>query len=96
MEQHFEWDEEKAEENIKKHGIGFWEAVTVFRDPLAITIHDPDHSRDEDRFLTVGMTSRNRIVVTAFTERGPCIRVISCREVSKSEKRKYEEGKFER
>lgn len=65
----FEWHPEKARHNLTKHGVSFEEAVTVFGDLLAITIHDPDHSHDEERFLTTGSSKRQRLIIVAHTER---------------------------
>jgi uncharacterized DUF497 family protein len=65
----FEWNASKAAENLKKHGVGFPEATTVFGDPLELTIPDPDHSESEPRYLSVGLSSDNRLVVVAYTER---------------------------
>jgi uncharacterized protein len=72
----FEWDPAKAEENSKKHGVGFAEASTVFGDPLEITIPDPDHSEGEARFLSVGLSAGNRLLVVSYTERDGKIRII--------------------
>lgn len=87
----FEWDPEKAEANHRKHRIGFQEAATVFRDPLSITIFDPDHSADEDRYITVGKSERGRAVVVAHTDRGEKTRIISARELTRAEREAYEE-----
>ena len=87
----FEWDPEKAETNLRKHGVGFVEAATVLRDPLGITIFDPDHSEDEDRCLTVGISSRGRAVMVAHTDRGDTVRIISARELTRAERKAYEE-----
>ena len=65
----FEWDPEKAKANAKKHGVEFGEAMTVFGDPLEVTIADPDHSEDEQRFLSIGTSTAGRLVVVAYTER---------------------------
>jgi uncharacterized DUF497 family protein len=65
----FEWDPEKARQNVKKHGISFDEAATVFYDPLAATFSDPDHSVGESRFITIGFSSQHRLLVVAHTER---------------------------
>jgi len=65
----FEWDKRKAKNNLKKHGVSFEEASTVFRDPLARTIDDPLHSDEEDRFVTLGESQRRRLLVVAFTDR---------------------------
>ena len=85
----FEWDPEKAKGNLRKHGMAFAEAATVFRDPLSITVFDPDHSRSEDRYLTVGMTERGRAVVVAHTDRGQRTRIISARELTRAERDDY-------
>ena len=90
----FEWDEEKAQDNLRKHGISFEEAQTVFNDPLAITIPDPDHSADEDRFITIGESDKRRILVAVYTERRKKIRLISARKASRTERKKYEEENF--
>lgn len=87
----FEWDPRKAEANLQKHGVSFTEAGTVFGDELAITVHDPDHSRDEDRYITVGRSNRRRLLMVAHTDRGSRIRIISARELTKAERKDYEE-----
>lgn len=66
----FEWDANKADRNLKKHGVSFEEASTVFADPLSVTIPDPSHSVDEDRFVATGTSHRRRQLVVVFTERG--------------------------
>jgi len=66
----FEWDERKAKQNIRKHGVSFEEAATVFGDQFSITIYDPLHSEDEDRFVILGMSNKNRLLVVVHTERG--------------------------
>jgi uncharacterized DUF497 family protein len=86
----FEWDPEKAEINRRKHGVGFPEAATIFRDPLGITIFDPDHSTGEDRYITIGVSDRGRVVMVAHTDRGQITRVISARELTRAERREYE------
>jgi hypothetical protein len=88
----FEWDAEKARQNVDKHGISFEEAVTAFGDPLSLTVSDPDLSDSEERQLLLGMSRRSRLVVVAFTERGDRLRIITARRASRREKRKYEEG----
>lgn len=87
----FEWDKEKAEENIEKHGLSFEEAITVFGDPYSLTIHDPDHSIGEDRYVDLGESVSGKILVVVYTERGENIRVISCREATASEQSQYEQ-----
>jgi uncharacterized DUF497 family protein len=86
----FEWDAQKERENIRKHGVSFQEATTVFGDPLAGTIPDPDHSHGEPRYITVGLTSSHRLVVVSHTEQGENFRIISAREASPHERRTYE------
>lgn len=88
----FEWDPEKAEVNLERHGVAFNEAVTVFGDPLEVTISDPDHSEDESRFLSLGKSDEGRLLVVAYTERGRRIRIISARETTARERRAYEAG----
>jgi len=88
----FEWDAEKARENLRKHGVAFDEAVTAFSDLLSRTIRDPDHSEDEDRYLLMGLSNRRRLLVVAHTERGDRIRLITARLASKRERLHYEEG----
>jgi uncharacterized DUF497 family protein len=87
----FEWDAEKGEENFVKHGVAFPDAATAFGDPLSITIPDPDHSDEEERFLLIGATFAGHIVVVAHVERGEIIRLISARLANKRERRTYEE-----
>jgi uncharacterized protein len=88
----FEWDPGKAAENVRKHKISFSEAVTVFGDHLSITVADPDHSVDERRYITVGLSSRGRLLMVAHGDRGERIRVISARKLTLREKRAYEES----
>jgi uncharacterized DUF497 family protein len=86
----FEWDPVKAQTNQAKHGLGFIEASTVFADPFELTIHDPEHSNDETRFLSLGNSTSGRLLVISYTERGPAIRIISAREATPRERRQYE------
>ena len=86
----FEWNQEKAASNIKKHGVSFDEAVTVFWDKNALIINDPDHSEDEDRFILLGMSENLRILVVIHCERGDTIRLISARTATKQERKQYE------
>jgi len=92
MKLNFEWDEEKAKANLKKHRVGFDEATTVFLDPFSITIPDPDHSEDEQRYIDIGSSDKDRVLVVVYTERGTTIRIISCRKATVSERKIYEEG----
>jgi len=87
----FEWDEKKSERNERKHGISFSEAKTVFNDPYAITIDDPDHSDNEYRFIDIGYSSKGFIIVVWYTERNQKIRIIGCRKATISERKRYEE-----
>ena len=87
----FEWDSRKAARNIRKHGVSFHEAATVFGDPLSITYPDPDHSSSEERYLTVGLSRAGRVLVVAHTDRGGRIRVISARKTTPRERKHYEE-----
>ena len=86
----FEWDSEKAKSDLAKHGGSFAEAMTIFGDPLELTIADPDHSEGEYRFLSIGLSSARRLLVVSYTERGDQIRVISAREAIAKERRQYE------
>lgn len=88
----FDWDHEKAIENLAKHGVSFDEAVSVFNDALAISYPDPDHSEGEWRFVTFGHSSDARLLVVSHTERGDTLHVISARVATRSERRVYEEG----
>ena len=86
----FEWDLAKATENATKHGVEFSEAMTVFGDPLELTIGDPDHSVDERRFLSIGLSGSGRLLVVAYTEREGRVRLISAREATARERKTYE------
>jgi len=88
----FEWDQKKAEANKRKHGIAFHEAATVFGDPLAITFADPDHSLDEDRYLTFGLSRFNQMLVVSHAHQGEKLWIISARLMTRQERVIYEEG----
>jgi len=88
----FEWDPSKARKNIETHGISFDEASTAFGDTLSVTIHDPLHSDEEDRFILIGNSHRNRLLVIVHTEREDKIRIISARNATKKEGKQYEEN----
>jgi uncharacterized DUF497 family protein len=88
----FEWNEVKAASNLDKHGVSFAEAMTVFGDPLEVTIPDPDHSIEEYRFLSIGRSEAGRMLVLAYTERGGRVRLISARAATPGERRRYEHG----
>lgn len=87
----FEWDGDKEQANIDKHGVDFAEAATVFGDPFEVTISDPDHSIGEYRFLSMGISSAGRVLVVSYAERSNNrIRIISVRAASHRERRQYE------
>ncbi|MBI2423062.1 MAG: BrnT family toxin [Candidatus Hydrogenedentes bacterium] len=87
----FEWDPEKAETNAGKHGVSFDEASSAFADVLSITIPDPLHSGSEGRFVLIGCSHRNRLLVVVHTEREERVRIISARLATRKERRQYEE-----
>ena len=87
----FEWDEGKARSNIRKHGVTFEEASSVFADPLAAIFSDEAHSDEETREIMVGHSAEGRLIVVSFTERGEAIRIISARLATKRERRDYEQ-----
>ena len=89
----FKWDSQKADSNLKKHGVSFQEAASVLGDALSITYYDPDHSVREHRFITVGMSRSGRVLMVAHTDRGDNVRIISARKTTRQERRYYEEGK---
>lgn len=86
----FEWDPKKAKRNLKKHGVSFEEGVTVFYDPLSATFDDPDHSLGELRYITIGLSSRDRLLVVAHAERGEILRIISARPATAYERKRHE------
>ena len=88
----FEWDKNKAAKNLSKHQVSFDEAKTVFEDPLYIDFYDPDHSESEERYLIVGRSEQNKVLIVSYTERENVIRIISARKVTKAERKFYEEG----
>jgi len=88
----FEWDPQKADSNLKKHGVSFQEAASVLGGALSITYPDPDHSLREHRSITVGMSRSGRVLMVAHTERRDSIRIISARKTTRKERRYYEEG----
>ncbi len=89
----FEWDDDKAAANLRKHKVSFDEAKTVFADPFSITINDAAHSDDEYRFVDIGASVTGRILVVVYTEREPKTRMISSRRATKAERAKYEQRK---
>jgi len=86
----FEWDKKKAAENQRKHRISFEEASTVFYDSLSATFDDPDHSVGEHRLITVGLSSRHRLLVVSYVERGKHLRIISARPATAHERKRHE------
>ena len=88
----FEWDAGKAASNFAKHEVSFEEASTVFGDRLATTVLDPDHSIGEDRWLTTGLSSQQRVVIVWHTNRGEAIRIVGARQPTARERRIYESG----
>lgn len=91
----FEWDKEKAEVNLKKHGVSFEEAITVWNDYFYIDLFDDEHSIEENRFIIIGESIETRLLIVSYTERENRIRIISAREMTPKERRDYEQGNFE-
>ena len=87
----FEWDDQKAQSNLRKHSVSFDEAVTVFGDPLALSFADTDHSDSEHRSRTYGISIQSRLLVVVYTERRNSIRIISARKATRYEKTIYEQ-----
>ena len=87
----FEWDEAKAKANATKHGVEFEEARTIFNDPRLLTFEDLHHSEYEQRYLSLGISGRGRLLIVAHTEDEEVIRLISCRTATRKERRTYEE-----
>jgi uncharacterized protein len=87
----FEWDEGKAEANQKKHDVDFSDAKSVFGDPFSITIDDPDHSEQEQRYIDIGKATSGKILIVVYTEREDRICIISCRKATPAERRTYED-----
>lgn len=87
----FEWDPNKAARNLKKHKVSFQEAATIFNDLLSMTFIDPDHSIEENRYITIGLSHSRRLVIMSHTNRGDRIRIISAREATRKERKYYEE-----
>jgi uncharacterized DUF497 family protein len=88
----FEWDERKSRKNLRKHGVSFDEASTIFGDPLSMTIDDPQHSISEPRWVTLGHSARHRLLAVVHTDRDGRIRIISARVATRYERESYEEG----
>lgn len=88
----FEWDPKKAATNLRKHGVSFEEAASVFLDPMAVSGPDPDHSVGEFRYLTFGYSRLARLLGVHHTYQSGTIRIFSARRVTRGERRLYEEG----
>ena len=92
-EQQFDWDTNKAAKNWRKHNVTFEEAATVFDDPLFITVIDDEHSEDEERYITMGLSKHKRLLIVAHTDRAGKIRIISTRQATRKEMKFYAEAK---
>ena len=92
MTQRFEWDDVKAAANLRKHGVSFEDAASVFSDALAYTFDDPDHSVGEQRLLTFGFSQSGRLLAVVHAERGRAIRIISARRATRHERGLYEQS----
>jgi uncharacterized DUF497 family protein len=88
----FQWNPRKAAANLVKHDVSFDEGSTVFGDPLAATIEDPEHSADEARYVTIGHSARGRLIVVVHADREEDIRIISARRATPGEKKNYAEA----
>jgi len=88
----FEWNPDKANSNLKKHGVSFNEASTIFNDPLSVTFPDPDQSYGEERYVIIGLSNNNWNLIGNHIDRADRIRIISAREATRNEKRFYEDG----
>jgi uncharacterized DUF497 family protein len=91
----FEWDPQKATRNLAKHGVSFEEAATVFGDPLGRIASDPRHAVEEERFVLLGLSRRQRFLAVMFAERRAALRIISARTATRRERRDYEESAYE-
>ncbi|HTW43972.1 MAG TPA: BrnT family toxin [Acidobacteriaceae bacterium] len=87
----FEWDPRKARLNLRKHGVSFEEAATVFGDVLSVTIPDAEHSDEEQRWIMIGKSNEGNLLVVVHTESGTLVRLINARPATRAEKRQYEE-----
>ncbi len=94
MDYIFEWDEAKAEKNIRNHGVSFDEALTVFVEPLSMMKPDAEHSYHEERLLIMGASYKQRVIVVSYTERGEIIRLIRARKATRHERKHYEQDTF--
>jgi len=94
MDLEFEWDEEKAASNQRKHGVTFAEAASVFGDPFAAIFDDEAHSEEEQREIIIGHSAKDRLLLVSFTERAGAVRIISARRATRQERKDYEENPF--
>jgi uncharacterized DUF497 family protein len=92
MVQLFEWHASKARTNLQEHGVSFDEAMSAFRDPLSVTIPDPDHSYDEERLILLGLSRLGRLLVIVHVDSDDSIRIVSARLANRHERRQYEQG----
>jgi uncharacterized protein len=90
MDMQVEWDLEKAAANLRKHGVSFEEAATILGDPLSVTLPDPDHSQQEQRYLLLGRASSGRLLIVSHSEEAQRVRIISARAMTPKERRSYE------
>ncbi|MBI5031792.1 MAG: BrnT family toxin [Chloroflexi bacterium] len=88
----FEWSDFKARQNQKKHHVSFEEGATIFHDPFIATMPDPDHSEEEERYISIGLSVKKRLLVVTHTERNNRTRIINCRKPTPSERRIYEQS----
>lgn len=95
MDLEFEWHADKAASNVRKHGVTFEEAMSVFADPLAAIFDDDEHSAEEPPEIIVGHSGKGRLLLVSFTERGEAVRIISARRASRRERKDYEENPFQ-
>jgi hypothetical protein len=87
----FEWNPNKAKKNIEKHGVSFDEAATVFFDPLSMTYDDPDHSYDKNRYIIIGLSDLGRLLFVSHAETDNIIKIISARQLTRKERKQYEQ-----
>ena len=92
----YEWNPEKARRNLRGHGVSFEEAATVFLYPLATTYPDPDHANEEDREITIGYSTKHRLLFVSHVQRRNRTRIISAREATRKERKQHEEGNGEK
>jgi hypothetical protein len=92
MERRFDWNPKKARGNLRKHQVDFEEASTIFEDPLFITFLDEEHSGDEERYITLGLSNKNHLLMVAHAERNDTIRIISARKATANEEKFYQES----